>query len=99
MPFKLRFAGEARNVLASMEADNTYAKKLKKVRACLGRLETDPRHASLGSHRYQSIAGPNGEEVWESYVENRTPGAWRVWWWYGPGRGEITVLTIGPHPD
>jgi hypothetical protein len=38
-------------------------------------------------------------------VENRTPGAWRIWWMYAPDeiRDEqaiavITVLDIDPHP-
>lgn len=53
---------------------------------------------SLQSHRYESLAGPNGEPVWESYVENQTPGAWRVWW-HGPEEGEISILAIGPHAD
>jgi hypothetical protein len=40
-------------------------------------------------------------KVWDSYVENRTPGAWRIFWQYGPdeaGLRVITVLYIGPHP-
>jgi hypothetical protein len=51
------------------------------------------------SHKYASIWGPDGEEVWESYVENRTPGAWRIWWIYGPAADTLTIVTIGPHPD
>jgi hypothetical protein len=31
-------------------------------------------------------------------VENDAPSAWRIWWFYGPDRGEITVVNIGPHP-
>ncbi|MGQ0717546.1 MAG: hypothetical protein ACT4NP_09575 [Pseudonocardiales bacterium] len=44
-------------------------------------------------------------KVWDSYVENRTPGAWRIWRMYGPDEirdnqtvAVITVLGIGPHP-
>ena len=33
---------------------------------------------------------------WE--VENRTPGAWRLWWCYGPEADTITLVTVGPHP-
>ena len=36
--------------------------------------------------------------VWESYVEQDTPAAWRVWWYYGPAKGEITVVDLAPHP-
>ena len=57
-----------------------------------------PKYPSLHSHKYQSIRGPGGEDVWESYVENRTAGAWRIWWMYGPKANEITLIMLGKHP-
>jgi hypothetical protein len=72
--------------------------KLKKVRRCLGLLQTDPKYNGLYSHKYEEKEGLRGEDVWESYVENRTPGAWRLFWFYGPGPNEITILLISPHP-
>jgi hypothetical protein len=98
VPFALRFTTEAMGVLRDMETDPAYAARLAKVRKCLALLEQNPRHPGLNTHRYRSLHGPNGEDVWEIYVENRTPSAWRIWYWYGPGRGTITILTIGPHP-
>jgi hypothetical protein len=69
------------------------------VRKTLGLLETQgPRYPGLNSHPYSSLQGPNGEDVWESYAENKTPAAFRVFWYYGPGRGVITVVAITPHP-
>jgi len=97
--YTLQFTPTAAAVLDDLERSQQYAKKLKKVRNALGRLELDPRHPGLQSHRYESLAGPNGEPVWESYAENKTPSAWRIWWWYGPGQQEISILAIGPHPD
>ena len=99
MPFALRFSPEVRAVIQSIERDRAYSDKLRKVRKVLAFLEANPRHGSLSSHRFESLGGPRGEVVWESYVENRTPGAWRIWWWYGPEREQITILSIGPHPD
>jgi len=61
-------------------------------------LETNPRHPGLNSHEYSELVGANGEKVWEVYVENKVPSAWRVFWHYGPGQGVITVLAITPHP-
>jgi hypothetical protein len=98
MATKLLIAAEAKSVLDDLAAKTQYAAKLKKVRKTLGLIQQDPRYPGLNSHKYQSLSGPNGEEVWESYVENRTPGAWRVFWHYGPSEHEITILTIGPHP-
>lgn len=97
-PFTLRFTREAAEVLASLEGDPHLEKKLKKVRTALGRLQLDPSYPSLRSHKYSSLSGTNGEDVWDSYVENRTPSAWRIFWHYGPGAGTITVIAITPHP-
>jgi len=98
--FDLIFQPEAAQQLRALELDEDKVDlvKLKKVRKCLGLLETNPRHPGLKSHEYQSIQGANGEKVWEAYVENNTPAAWRVFWHYGPGKGAITIVAITPHP-
>jgi len=97
--FTLRFTPEAARVMADLAADSGAAVKLRKVRRTLARLQENPRHPGLESHQYHSLTGPAGEPLLESYVENRTPRAWRVWWCYGPERGQLTIVTIGPHPD
>lgn len=81
-----------------MEADAALAKRLKAVRKALGLLETNPRHPSLQTHKFTSLKGPGGEEVFEAYAENRTPAAWRIFWFHGPGRNKITIPAITPHP-
>lgn len=98
-PFQLLYTREAEKVIDDLAAGKQYATKLKKVRKALRLLQqAGPCHRGLHSHDYQSVPGPGGEPLWESYVENKTPSAWRIWWIYGPGDGEITVITIGPHP-
>jgi hypothetical protein len=72
--------------------------KLRKVQRTLGRLQLGPAYPGLNSHKYSSMAGPNGEEVWDSYVENKAPSPWPIFWHYGPGPGTITILSITPHP-
>jgi hypothetical protein len=96
-PFKLVFTRVAREVMSDLTSPQ-YAVKLKKVNKALGRLQLDPLYPSLRSHKYSSLSGANGEEVWDSYVENHTPSAWRIFWHYGPGADAITILLIGPHP-
>jgi hypothetical protein len=94
MPFALRLT-----LSAQEEYDGIRdPRKRRKVDRCLGRLEQDPRHPGLHSHPYEEFDKVFGEKVWESYVENQTPSAWRVWWAYGPSQAELTVLMIGPHP-
>ena len=61
-------------------------------------MATNLRHPSLKTHKYDTLYGPNEEEVFEAYVENKTPAAFRVFWYYGPGKGVITVIAITPHP-
>jgi hypothetical protein len=95
---KLVFTNEARSVLNNLASQPQYEKKLRKVRKALAFLENDPRHPGLNSHKYTSLRGEAGQDVWDSYVENHTPGAWRIFWHYGPDDHQITVITIGPHP-
>jgi len=93
-PFTLIYQPEAEKVLNDLQS-----KQLKKVRKALRLLErAGPRHPGSHSHDYKSIPGPGGATLWESYVENKTPSAWRIWWIYGPDDGQITIVTVGPHP-
>ncbi len=61
-------------------------------------METDLRYPSLQTHGYSELDGANREKVFESYAQNHTPGAYRVFWHYGPKKGQITVVAIVPHP-
>lgn len=72
----------------------------KQVAKAIQQLAADPRHTGLDTHEYDSLANPfdPGAKVLEAYAQNRTPGAYRVFWCYGPNRGEITILAITPHP-
>lgn len=96
MPYSLRFTAIAARQLADMRAKQPQ--KWKKVAKCLGLLENDPKYPGLHSHRYEDYDTVHGEKIWESYVENRTPGAFRVFWHYGPEDGMLTVVAITPHP-
>ena len=72
--------------------------RLNQVGKTLRLLEADPKHRGLQSHRFQSLDSVFGEAVWESYIENHTPPAWRIWWFFGPERDQITIVALGPHP-
>ena len=94
--FSLRFTTEAKGVLAELESSDP--KKHKKVLKTLGLLEKNPRHPGLNTHEYDSLRGPPDEKVFEAYVENNTPAAYRVFFYYGPDRQMITIVAITPHP-
>ena len=71
------------------------------VEGCIRKLSTHgPGHPGLHSHPFSSLPNPlNPEEkMFESDAQNRTPGAYRVFWCYGPKQGQITLIAITPHP-
>jgi hypothetical protein len=98
MTFKLLFTEEASRNLDEIEKDAGLAKRLRAVRKALGYLENNPRHPGLHTHKFSSLAGPNGEEVFEAYAESNTAAAYRIFWFYGPDKKEITIVAITPHP-
>ena len=98
MPFSVVFSVTAAGQLRRLEKDKGLAKRLKAVRKTIGRLEVDPKHPGLQSHRFISISGPNGEDAFVCYAEQQTPAAYRAIWCYGPVKGQIMVLAITPHP-
>ncbi len=98
MSFTLLFTHQASDDLDHLEKNKGLSKRFKAVRKALGYLEINPRHPSLNTHKYTSLSGPNNEDVFEAYAENNTPAAYRVFWCYGPGKKEITILAITEHP-
>lgn len=96
MSFNLEFTNEARDQLKDLDKKG-LEKKLKAVRKALGYLETNPRHPALNTHKYSSLRGPDGEEIFEAYAENNTPAAYRIFWFYGPGKNKITIIAITTH--
>lgn len=98
MTFELSFTKQADNDLTVLEQNAHFKKRLKAVRKALGYLETNPRHPSLSTHKYDSLQGKNGEEIFEAYAENNTSGAYRIFWHYGPEKKVITIIAITEHP-
>lgn len=71
----------------------------KKLGKALKNLASDPRYPALRSHEISDLSKRYGMKVWESYLENQTPAAGRIFWVYGPERQDITVIGIEPHPN
>ena len=102
---ELLFTPEAERNLESLRRDPSKANVFKQVTKTLALLETNLHHPSLNTHRFHSLAGPNGEEVFEAYVQQHTPGAYRIFFYYGPDRRQgnrripvLTIVAITPHP-
>lgn len=83
----------------SGKATKTESAEYKKIGKALVLLANDPRHPGLNSHDIPSLTARYGERVWESYLENNTPSAGRIFWVYGPNQADITIIAIEPHPN
>lgn len=62
-------------------------------------LSHNPRHPSLNTHEIEDLSKKFGIKVFEAYLENNTSGARRMFWAYGPGKGDITILAVERHPN
>lgn len=110
MPFELVWTQRAQDQYDRIKADAQRVDKGKKsskqqglfkqVLKCLRWLEENPRHPGLHSHDYYTLEHPYNPKgkVFESYIQNQTPGAYRVFWCYGKGKEQITLIAITPHP-
>ncbi|HZW37925.1 MAG TPA: hypothetical protein VFF33_01355 [Ignavibacteriaceae bacterium] len=91
------------NNLVNNYRDNTISKKdlkiFKQIVKTMKLLCCSPKHNSLHSHEIFELTKENGIKIWQSYIVNNTPAAGRIFWAYGPGKGEITILGYSPHPD
>lgn len=84
----------SRNDLSADEAD-----LYRKLGKAMHFLSCDPFHKGLHSHEIVVLSKKYGQKIFESYLENKTSGAVRMFWVYGPERGEITVLAVEQHPE
>lgn len=78
------------------KSEERFFRKLVKTLAFLGQ---NPRHPGLASHEIADLTRQHGIKIFQSYLENNTPAAGRLFWAYGPEHGDITVLAIEPHPE
>jgi hypothetical protein len=107
MSHKLHFTYTAHEQLKTLEDTPSLKGVLKQVRKSLAYLETNLRAKSLQTHEYKSLTKRYGKKVFEAYAQQKTPGAYRVFWHYGPDEMDkqgnhisvITVVAITPHPQ
>lgn len=83
----------AKHARASSQLERKY-KKFKKAVKFLR--DIGPRHPGLETHQMHTWQGPNKESVYNSYLENGTPSAWRMYWIFD-GPDCIHILSVGPH--
>lgn len=98
--FEIRFTATAFETLKRLEKDPGKTGLVRQVKKTLGFLQTDPRHPSLSTHPYATIPNPfdPADKVFEAYAQNNAPSAYRIFWCYGPGKKQIAIIAITPHP-
>lgn len=71
--------------------------KFKKAKKAIRMMrEAGPAYPSFCTHQMNDLKGPGDETIWNSYVENNTSQAWRMYWIRRPD-GAIQIVSIGPH--
>ena len=108
--FDILFTDEALAIYKDLEdkAEKKSNKKitknssglLKQIKKTLNFLSHNPRHPGLHIHEYSGLKHPwdSKQKVFEAYVQNRTPGTYRLFWRYGPEKNQLTIITIIQHP-
>lgn len=71
----------------------------KKWGSALKKLADNPMYPSLRTHEIEVLSDRYGMKVWQSYLENKTSGAMRMFWVYGPEKQQITIIGLEPHPE
>ncbi len=88
-------SGKAKSGTLSKDEGALY-KKLGKAMAFLS---YDPKHPGLHSHEISALSRRYGVKVWQSYLENKTSSAGRIYWINGPAKNDITIIGLEPHPE
>jgi hypothetical protein len=96
--FEIFLTDAAKNQLKNIKKDKSLHKRYKAVTKTIQFLSSNPRHQGLNTHQFTSLSGPKGEKIFEAYVEQSTPAAYRIFWFYGPDKNQITITAITPHP-
>jgi len=96
IPVRANKAGGGKNATKSSKQAGLF----KQVAKAVQQLADNPRHPSLKTHEYESLSHPFDPDgkVFEAHAQNKTPGAYRIFWCYGPSKGDIAVIAITSHP-
>lgn len=89
----------------SRTIDKDETKLFKQLTKVFLLLSTNPKYNSLNTHEIDALSERYSRrlglkiKVWQSYLENNTPAAGRIYWVYGSGKNEITIIGLEPHPE
>ena len=96
--FRLKLTPRAEEQRDWLKGSNT--RRYKKVIKALRLLRDNPAYPGLNAHKFEGLraTAPDGGDIWVAYVENSTPSAWRIFFFYDSrDPGLIYVTSIEPH--
>jgi hypothetical protein len=96
--FKLKYTDLAKQQFLELRKDKSKQIQYKAVGKALALMQQNLRHPVLNTHEYGKLSRDKGYKVFESYAQNNTPGAYRIFWRYGPGKNEVEIVAITSHP-
>jgi hypothetical protein len=96
--FEVIFTIDAKDQLIQLKSDKSLSKRFNAVKKAIQYLAHNPRHTSLNTHEFTAIKSRKGEKIFVAYAEQDTPAAYRIFRHYGPGKEQITIFAITPHP-
>lgn len=95
--FKIKWTHIAEKQYNEIKNDNSKKRLFKQIKKTIKFLSINPRHGSLNTHEYETLTQQFGEKVFVAYIQNQTPSAYRLFFYYS-GKGEITIKAITKHP-
>ena len=66
----------------------------KKWGSALKKLSEDPFYPALHTHEIPQLTKRYKIKVWQSYLENKTSGAMRMYWVYGPDNQVLVEKSV-----
>lgn len=96
--FELCWTKRAEATFKELKNNPADKARYKAVKKTVDLLLSNPRHPSLQTYEWLSERTQYGEKIFEAYAQQKMPGAYRVFFCYGPSEGKITILAITPHP-
>ena len=99
VPEMLTIWNELKQKVRDGKATKQERQLFRKMGKAFNHLAHDPGFPSLHSHEISVLSDRVGFRVWQSYLENNTPAAGRIYWTYGPKKGQITIMGVEPHPN
>ena len=97
MTYKIEITDSAYEDLEKIKKSHKAEILRKKIKNKIELLQENPRHSSLNSHEYLSLSKRHGVKIFGIYIENKTPGAYRLFWHYQEQK-IIRIVAITPHP-